>query len=232
MTTASASLPITARTRVGRLAAQQIVDRAALYALLDSQILAHAAIVLDGNPLIIPLAFARDGDSVLIHGSTGGGLLRHAATGSGLGLSVTALDGLVYARNLFDSSMNYRSAVVYGIPLVVPDADKERALLVLSERLMPGRGDEVRPMTRRELAATIVFRIPLDEVSRKVRTGAPSESADDGEDHAVWAGVVPMNIRWLTPEASPLTAKATAVPASVRRQCAVDAEHASGVLVA
>lgn len=219
MTTTSTSLPITSRTRVGRLAAQQIVDRAALYALLDGQLLAHAALVVDGNPLVIPLAFARDGDSVLIHGSTGGGLLRHAAAGAGLGLSITALDGLVYARNLYDSSMNYRSAVIYGVPVVVPQAEKERALLVLSERLMPGRSREVRPMTRRELASTIVLRIPLEEVSLKVRTGPPSESVDDGEDHAVWAGVVPMTTTWETPEPSPLTAAATALPVSVVRQC-------------
>ncbi|WP_198417010.1 pyridoxamine 5'-phosphate oxidase family protein [Cryobacterium sp. TMS1-13-1] len=217
MTTSTATLPITDRTRVGRLADQQIVDRAALYALLDGQILAHVALVVEGNPLIIPLAFARDGDSVLIHGSTGGGLLRLAAAGSGLGLSVTALDGLVYARSLFDSSMNYRSVVIYGVPTVVPPKEKERALLVLSERLMPGRSEEVRPMTRRELAATIVLCIPLTEVSMKTRSGAPSEAVDDGENHAVWAGVVPVVTGWGAPSASPLTAHGTEVPASVRR---------------
>ncbi|MDJ0348243.1 pyridoxamine 5'-phosphate oxidase family protein [Cryobacterium sp. PH29-G1] len=219
LSSAAEPLPITPRTRVGRLPAQQVVDRTALYALLDSQILSHASLVVDGDPLMIPLAFARDGDSVLIHGSSGGGLLRHAAAGSGLGLSVAALDGLVYARNLFDSSMNYRSAVIYGVPRPVPEEEKEQALLVLSEHLMPGRGQEVRPMTRRERAATVILRIPLDEVSMKVRTGPPSESLDDGEDHGVWAGVVPMSIRATAPITSPLTAAETPFPASVLRQC-------------
>ena len=220
MTTPIATLPITDRTRIGRLSDRQSVDRNALYALLDGQILAHVALVVDGRALIIPLAFARDGDSVLIHGSTGGGLLRYATAGSGLGLSVTALDGLVYARTLFDSSMNYRSAVIYGVPSVVGPEEKERALLLLAEHLMPGRGQEVRPMTRRELASTIVLRIPLTEVSLKMRAGAPSEAVDDGEDHVVWAGVVPLATTWGKPSASPLTADTTQVPASVRRQSA------------
>jgi len=127
---------------------------------------------------------------------------------------VTHLDGLVYARSLFDSSMNYRSAVVFGVPTVVADADKEEALRVVSEHLMPGRWAEVRDMTKRELAATLVLRLPLDEASVKVRAHGASEAADDGDDRSVWAGVLPLQVTALAPETSDLTPTGTPVSAA------------------
>ena len=186
------TLPVTDRTRVTRLAEQQLRDRSALYDLLDAALVAHVAIVRDGVPVVLPIGFARDGDSILLHGSTGGGLLRAAAEGTPITVAVTLLDGLVFARSLFDSSMNYRSAMIIGTAEVVPLEERLEALRRLSEHLMPGRWDEVRGTRKRELAATLVLRLPIAEASVKVRAGNAGTEPDDGESRDVWAGIVPL----------------------------------------
>ncbi|WP_207795434.1 pyridoxamine 5'-phosphate oxidase family protein [Cryobacterium zongtaii] len=211
----SADLPITDRTRVTRSPDRQRTDRAELYRILDDALVAHVAIVRDGLPLVLPMGFGRGGDAIYLHGSTGSGIFRMMASGSPISVTVTHLDGLVYARSLFDSSMNYRSAVVFGTATIVADpAEKAEAMRIVSDHLMPGRTAEVRPMTKRELAATLVLRLPLDEVSVKVRAHGASEEPDDGEDRAVWAGVLPLRLTALAPETSPLTAPGTPVSAA------------------
>jgi nitroimidazol reductase NimA-like FMN-containing flavoprotein (pyridoxamine 5'-phosphate oxidase superfamily) len=204
-------LPVTDRTRVTRMPERQRTDRAELNAILDEALVAHVAIVRDGLPMVLPMGFGRGGDALYLHGSTGSGIFRMMASGTPISVTVTHLDGLVYARSLFDSSMNYRSAVVFGVPTVVTGAEKEEAMRAVSEHLMPGRWDEVRPMTKRELAATLVLRLPLDEASVKVRAHGASEAADDGEDRAVWAGVLPLQSAARAPETSALTAPGTPV---------------------
>ncbi|SDQ04192.1 pyridoxamine 5'-phosphate oxidase family protein [Quadrisphaera sp. DSM 44207] len=218
-------LPLTDRTRVTRLAQRQVTDRAALHALLDEALVAHVAVVRDGGPVVLPLGCARDGDALLLHGSTGGGLLREAAAGAPLAVSVTLLDGLVVARSLFDSSMNYRSALVLGRAEVLRGEEQERALLVLSEHLLPGRWSEVRPASPRERAATLVLRVPLAEASVKVRAAGASAADDDGEDRAAWAGVVPLALRAGTPAPNPEVPASVPVPPSVR---GLLARHGSG----
>jgi len=206
----------TAPRSIRRLADRQVDDREALYELLDTELVGHLVAVVDGVPLVVPMGFARVGEHVLVHGSTGGGFaLRAAAERATVAFSVTALDGLVFARSLFDSSMNYRSAVVYGVLEPVDDEQADAALLALAERLMPGRSAEVRAMTRKETAATRVLRLALDDVVMKRRAAGASEDPDDGEDHAVWAGVVPLVRAWGTPEPSPLTQAGTPIPDSV-----------------
>lgn len=207
-------LPVTDRTRITRMPERQRTDRAELYGILDEALVAHVALVRDGLPLVLPMGFGRGGDALYLHGSTGSGIFRAMASGAPVSVTVTHLDGLVYARSLFDSSMNYRSAVVFGIPTVVPAADKEEAMRIVSEHLMPGRWDEVRPMTKRELAATLVLRLSLEEASVKVRAHGASEAADDGEDRAVWAGVLPLRAAARTPETSALTPVGTHVSAA------------------
>lgn len=202
--------------RIRRLSERQVVDRAAVDALLDEELVGHLTAVVDGLPIVVPMGFARVGDDVLVHGSTGGGFaLRAAAERSTVAFAVTALDGLVYARSLFDSSMNYRSVVAYGVLEPVDGPEADAALLALSERLMPGRPAEVRPTIRKEVAATRVLRLRLDDVVMKARAAGVSESPDDGEDHAVWAGVVPLTRTWGTPVPSALTPVDTPTPASV-----------------
>ncbi|WP_211373450.1 pyridoxamine 5'-phosphate oxidase family protein [Agromyces allii] len=213
---AQASAATTPVRRIRRLSERQVVDRAALDALLDEELVGHLTAVADGVPIVVPMGFARVGDHVLVHGSTGGGFaLRAAAEKSTVAFAVTALDGLVYARSLFDSSMNYRSAVVYGVLETVDDDETDAALLALSERLMPGRPAEVRETIRKEVAATRVLRLRLDDVVMKVRAAGVSETPDDGEDHTVWAGVVPLTRTWGMPERSALTPVQTPTPESV-----------------
>jgi nitroimidazol reductase NimA-like FMN-containing flavoprotein (pyridoxamine 5'-phosphate oxidase superfamily) len=213
-TDVTAELPVTARTRITRLPERQRTDRAELYGILDDALVAHVAIVRDGLPLVLPMGFGRGGDAIYLHGSTGSGIFRAMASGTPISVTVTHLDGLVYARSLFDSSMNYRSAVVFGVPTVVAAADKEAAMRVVSDHLMPGRWDEVREMTKRELAATLVLRLSLDEASVKVRAHGASEAADDGDDRSIWAGVLPLRVTASAPETSMLTPPGTPVSAA------------------
>lgn len=211
--TPAAAAPV---RRIRRLPDRQTTDRLALHDLLDSEIVGHLAVAVDGVPVIVPMGYARVGGHVVLHGSTGGGFaLRAASARLPVAFSVTALDGLVYARSLFDSSMNYRSATIQGVLEPVPADETDGALLALSERLMPGRPAEVRGTLRKEVAATRVLRLALDDVVMKQRAGGPSEEPGDGEDHSTWAGVVPLERRWGTPIASGLTPAGTPVPDSV-----------------
>ncbi len=214
-------MPLGSDRRIRRLADRQVTDRAALYALLDEELVGHLAVTSAGEsasaaPIVVPMGYARVGDQVLLHGSTGGGFaLRAASARSTVAFAVTALDGLVYARSLFDSSMNYRSAVVHGVLEPVPDDEADAALLALSERLMPGRPAEVRATGRKETAATRVLRLALDDVVMKARSGGPSEASGDREDPTVWAGVVPLRRAFGAPVPSVLTPAGTPLPDSV-----------------
>ncbi|GAA2031275.1 pyridoxamine 5'-phosphate oxidase family protein [Agromyces tropicus] len=212
--TITTSIPSARRVR--RLPDRETSDRLALHDLLDAELVGHLAVAVDGVPVVVPMGYARVGGHVVMHGSTGGGFaLRAASARTPVVFAVTALDGLVYARSLFDSSMNYRSATVQGVLEIVPDDEADAALLALSERLMPGRTAEVRAMRRKEVAATRVLRLPLDDVVMKQRAGGPSEEEGDGEDHSTWAGVVPLERRWGAPVPSGLTPAGAPVPESV-----------------
>jgi nitroimidazol reductase NimA-like FMN-containing flavoprotein (pyridoxamine 5'-phosphate oxidase superfamily) len=205
--------------RIRRLAERQRHDREALHDVLDSALVAHVAVVRDGVPVVLPLLHARDGDRLFLHGSTGGGLLREAAAGAPVTVAVTVVDGLVVADSLFESSANYRSAVVFGRCSVVPPEGRLEALRALSNRLLPGRWAEVRPPTPRELAATLVLEMPLDHVSVKVRTGPPSPadaSAEPPPDGVpLWWGVVPLAQTPGEPVTAPDVPDGTPVPPSV-----------------
>lgn len=209
-------LQITDATRITRIAERQVTDRRVLHQILDAGLVAHVGLVRDGTPIVLPVGYARDGDGVLVHGSSGGGLLRAAASGQVITVSVTLLDALVYARSLFDSSMNYRSAMITGIAQPVVGDAKLAALELLSEHLMPGRSAEVRATTKRDLAATVVLRLPLEQVSVKVRAQSATTAPDDGEDRAVWAGILPLHTAAGAPAPTDDTPRSTEVPASVR----------------
>ena len=187
-------LGVDAGTRIRRLPERQVTDREVLYDILDQSLVAHVAIVRDGLPVVIPFVPARDGDTLMLHGSTGSGLMRACASGAPVAVGITLLDGMVVSRSVFDNSMNYRSVVVFGIPEVLEGDAKEAALHTLVEHLLPGRSGEVRPSSRKEYAATLVLRLPLDRVSVKVRSGEAVTEPDD-EDPSVWAGVIPLSTR-------------------------------------
>jgi nitroimidazol reductase NimA-like FMN-containing flavoprotein (pyridoxamine 5'-phosphate oxidase superfamily) len=209
-------LPLDASTRIRRESHRQVTERAVLERVLDEALVAHVGVVRDGAPLVLPFACARDGGSLLLHGSTGSGLMR-LASGTPVCVTVTHLDALVFARTTFDSSMRYRSAVVHGIATVVPEAEKEAALRVLTEHLFPGRLDEVRASTAKELAATLVLRVPLDRASVKVAGGPPEVDPEDLEPRTVWAGLLPLAVSAGDPVASPDVPPDVDVPSSVRR---------------
>ncbi|MFF5230352.1 pyridoxamine 5'-phosphate oxidase family protein [Dactylosporangium sp. NPDC000521] len=179
------------RTRVRRLPELQVDDPAVLHGILDAGTVGHLSIVHDGQPYAIPVAYGRSGSSVLFHGSTGSRLFRVLAEGAPCCFTVTLLDGLVLARSAFETSMHYRSVMVLGRCTVVED--KLPALATISEHVTPGRWAVVRPPSRKELAATLVLALPLDEVSVKVSDGPPSTSPEDA-GYDVWTGVVPFRV--------------------------------------
>ena len=191
------------RTQVRRLPEKQVTDRAILHAVLDACRVAHVVTTdEDGQPYILPVAYARDNDQVLVHGSTGSRLFRVLAAGAPTCLTVTVLDALVLARSAFESSMHYRSAMVLGSCEVVPADDTLRCLEVLTEHLMPGRWAQLRSPTAKELAATTLLRLPLIEWSVKVSDGWPDDPAED-LDEPIWAGVLPLHSTFGAPRSAP-----------------------------
>src|SRR5262245_7053609 len=198
-----------------RLAEKASTDRPALDALLDSTRVGHFALVADdGTPAVIPTMVVRDGDRVLAHGPTGSRWMRLLADGAPTALAVTAYDGLVVARSAFESSIRYRSAVLFGRCTPVTD-DKERFLDLVTEALIPGRGGEVRRPTRAELAATLVLALPINDWSLKISAGWPEDEDDDVAGPA-WAGVVPVRQVHGAPQAAPDLRPGIDVPPSVR----------------
>jgi nitroimidazol reductase NimA-like FMN-containing flavoprotein (pyridoxamine 5'-phosphate oxidase superfamily) len=184
----------TARTRIVREPQRAIYDRTAAYKILDEAFICHVGFVVDGQPFVIPTGFGRSGDNLYIHGSAASRMLRNLDEGLAVCVTITLLDGLVLARSIFNHSMNYRSVVVLGVARAVTDpAEKLEALRLLSEHILPGRWVESRQPNEKELKATLVMRLPIEEFSAKVRQGDP---IDDEEDYgfSTWAGVIPLQV--------------------------------------
>jgi nitroimidazol reductase NimA-like FMN-containing flavoprotein (pyridoxamine 5'-phosphate oxidase superfamily) len=180
------------RTRVRRIPEKAVEDRGVLEAILDAGLVAHVGIVDEtGQPYVVPVAYARDGDRLLFHGSTGSRLFRRLADGAPTCVTVTLLDGLVLARSAFESSMHYRGVMALGTCSVLDGDDRDRALRLVSDHLLPGRWDDIRPPSKKELAATLVLALPLDEVSVKVSDKMPEDDPQD-VDRPVWGGIVPL----------------------------------------
>ncbi len=203
-------------TSLTRLAEYASTDRAVLEKLIDDVRIGHVGFVVDGQPVVIPTAVIRDRDRVLMHGSTGSGWMRRLAADVPMALSVTAVDGLVVARTAFESSMLYRSAVIFGTCRRLTDADEKLAALdTITEGLLPGRSEEVRRPSDKELAATLVLALPLDRWSLKVSDGWPEDLDSDIEGPA-WGGVVPMTTVYGDPLRAPDLRDGIDVPPSVR----------------
>ena len=185
----------TSRTRVVREPDRAVYDRDAVYRILDAGFLCHIGFVVDGQPFVIPTAYGRKGSNLYIHGSAASRMLRQMKDGLPICVTVTLLDGLVLARSVFNHSMNYRSVVVLGKGTLIENADEKLAALrVLSEHILPGRWDDSRQPNERELKATSVFRVPIEEYSAKVRIGPPIDDPEDYE-FPTWAGVIPLEIK-------------------------------------
>ena len=165
-------------------------EREVIRSILAAGLGAHVGIVdADGLPIVIPMSYALDDDAILIHGSVASRLMRSEGP---ICVTVTLLDGLVYARSLFNSSMNYRSVVVTGVPEVLEGDKRERALLVLSSFLLPGRVGHAREPSRTEIRQTTVWRLSLDGATAKVRTGPPKDDPVSDLELPFWGGVVPV----------------------------------------
>jgi nitroimidazol reductase NimA-like FMN-containing flavoprotein (pyridoxamine 5'-phosphate oxidase superfamily) len=202
----------TERTRHRRLREQGRSERAALFAVLGAGFVGHLGVVVDGVPMVVPTVYGFDDDFLYFHGSVAS---RSLAGGQTVCVTVTHVDGLVLARSVFEHGVNYRSAMVYGLPRALDGDDKLAGLRVLSEHAAPGQWDYARRPSRKELAATSIFALPLDEASVKIAEGPPSDG--DGPDAALglWAGVVPMETVRRPPEPDPALPGGIAVPAHI-----------------
>lgn len=179
--------------RIRRLPKRGHYDKETIYPIVDAALICHVGMSIDGRPIVIPTIHARQGDNILLHGASTSRMLKHVATGAEICITVTHLDGLVMARSVFNHSMNYRSAVLFGKGRLIEEPnEKMEALRIFTEKLIPGRWDDARQPTSNEAKATKIVSVPIDTASAKVRTGPPG---DEEEDYAldIWAGVLPMH---------------------------------------
>jgi nitroimidazol reductase NimA-like FMN-containing flavoprotein (pyridoxamine 5'-phosphate oxidase superfamily) len=193
-------------------------DRASIDAVLDAGLLAHVAFVDDGEPVCVPMLYARVGDRIYIHGSTKSRAVRALASGARACVTVTVVHGLVLARSAFEHSSNYGSAMAFGTFALVGDPEERmRAFEAFTEKLIPGRWDEVRQPNAKELKATEILALEIDEASAKVRSGGPDDDDSPDAELDTWAGVIPIVTSYGAPQASPGLRPGIELPASVRR---------------
>jgi nitroimidazol reductase NimA-like FMN-containing flavoprotein (pyridoxamine 5'-phosphate oxidase superfamily) len=205
----------TERSTVKRLAPRGSYERELIDQILDEGLICHVGFVANNQPFVIPTGYGRDGDSLYIHGSPASRMLQTLQQGVEVCVTVTLLDGLVLARSLFHHSMNYRSVVLFGRATLVEDeAEKLKALHVLSEHLTPGRWQQARQPNRQELKGTTVLVLPITEGSAKVRSGPPVDSPED-YNLPVWAGEIPLKLTAGEPIADPQLDAAIAAPENV-----------------
>jgi len=206
-----------ADTRLRRLPERGSKDFELACSIIDSARICHVGFAVDGQPYVLPMAHARDGRSLLLHGSRVSRLMKHLTAGLPCCVTVTHLDGLVLARSAFHSSMNYRSVMVFGSATAVTDrAQKARGLDALTEHLLPGRLAELREPTRKELDATTLLALPIDRYSAKTRTGPPDDPSDE-TNVPIWAGVVPLSLEAGNPMAAPDMPRGLKRPAYLKR---------------
>lgn len=205
----------TPRTKVRRHPERGVYERAAIDAILDEALHCHLGFVAEGRPVVIPTIHARDADTLYLHGSPASRMLRELGKGLDVCVTATLLDGLVLARSVYNHSMNYRSAVVFGRARVVEERDRKLAALeAIVEHVVPGRAEEARMPNDKELAGTTVLALPIGEASAKIRTGPPKDFDDDLE-LPVWAGVIPMRLVAGEPETVSGVPARVGVPAYV-----------------
>jgi nitroimidazol reductase NimA-like FMN-containing flavoprotein (pyridoxamine 5'-phosphate oxidase superfamily) len=209
--------PPSERATVRRLPQRASYEEAAIHAILDAGLMAHVGLAVDGQPYVIPMVYGRLGRNLYLHGASVSRIARQLAQGIPVCFTVTLLDGLVMARSAFHHSMNYRSVVVLGRASEVTDpAEKTAAFEAFVEKVMRGRSAHCRPPNETEMRTTKVLRLPLDEASAKLRTGAP---IDDEDDYALpwWGGVVPLRLVAEPPEPDARTPGETPFPHDLAR---------------
>ncbi|MFF1451410.1 pyridoxamine 5'-phosphate oxidase family protein [Streptomyces sp. NPDC058274] len=208
-----AALPQTDLTRHRRLREQGSLDRADLDAVLDAGFICHLGVIIDGRPLVVPTAYGRDADQLYVHGSVAS---RSLAADSPVCVTVTHVDGLVLARSVFEHGVNYRSAIIHGVPRRITEPEeKAEGLRRLTEHAAPGQWDYARRPSRKELAATTLLALSLEEASVKIRTGAPDDGEGPDAELGLWAGTLPLVSTWGAPEPAPLLPPDIATPEHV-----------------
>jgi len=206
------TLATTPRTRVKRLPKRASYERETINSILDTALVCHVGFAIDGQPYVIPTLHVRIGERLYVHGSAASRMLGAAAEGTPIAVTVTQIDGLVLARSAFHHSVNYRSAVILGTATLVSDpAEKLAVMKGLIDHVAPGRWEHIRQPNDKELAATSVLSIPIEEASAKVRTGDP---LDDEDDYAmpIWAGQLPFAMSTLAPIRDARLAASIAIP--------------------
>ena len=186
------SYAVSKKNQVRQLREKASYDHETVHAILDAALYAAVAFVQDGNPVVVPMIYGRDGETLYLHGARKARVIRLLEQTDPLCLNVTLLDGIVYARSAFNSSMNYRSATVFGTPRLIDNYDdKVEAMRVISEHTMPGRWDELREPLEKEVKMTGVIACDIESASAKISSGPPD---DEDEDYAIpiWAGVLPI----------------------------------------
>lgn len=203
-------LPQTDLTRHRRLAEQGSLDRADLDAILDAGFVCHLGVVIEGRPVVVPTVYGRYGRELYLHGSVAS---RSLTGGTPVCVTVTHVDGLVLARSVFEHGVNYRSAMIHGIPRKVTDPEEKLAgLRRLTEHATPGQWSYARQPNRKELAATTLLALSLEEASVKIRTGAPDDADGPDAELNLWAGTLPLTSTWGTPVPDPALPPGTPVP--------------------
>jgi uncharacterized protein len=208
-----AELTPTPRTRLRRLPSRGSYDTAVVHAILDEALVCHLGFVHEGQPFVLPTTYARIGDVLYVHGSAASRMLRALREGIGVCVTVTLLDGLVLARSAFHHSMNYRSVVILGTAIEITDEDeKRRALNAIVDHVVPGRSAEVRGPSAKELQATSVLSVPIDEASAKVRDEPPQEKEEEDYSLDSWAGLIPLTLQPQAPIGDPRLRPGIPVP--------------------
>ena len=216
-TSSHTASPPSPRSEVRRHPERASYHRELIHEILDAGKVCHVGFVHQGEPVVIPMGYGRQGDFLVLHGAKNSRALQTLAAGAAAAVAVTHLDGLVLARSTFHHSMNYRSVVILGRGEEITDPrEKCGALDALVEHLVPGRSGEVRPSSSAELAATLLIRLPITEASAKIRIGGPADAKGD-RDPQVWAGVVPLSLAAGSPVPDDLTDEGLMPPASVAR---------------
>ena len=194
----SSEYEISKRNKVRQLREKADYDRDTVHEILDSALLASVGFVQEGQPVVVPMLYGREGETIFLHGARKARVIRLLESTTTACMNVTHVDALVYARSAFNSSMNYRSATVFGTPRLLEDpAEKLHALRVISECTMPGRWDEVRDSHEKEIKMTGVIALDIESASAKVATGMP-EDEDEDYEIPVWAGILPLQATFTT----------------------------------
>jgi nitroimidazol reductase NimA-like FMN-containing flavoprotein (pyridoxamine 5'-phosphate oxidase superfamily) len=192
------SYPVDKNNKLRQLREKAVYDTSTVHAVLDAGLVAAVGFVQDGAPIVVPMIYGREGETIYLHGARKARVIRLLEQTEQACVNVTLLDGIVFARSAFNSSMNYRSVTIYGKPTLVEGRDEKlHAMRVISENTMPGRWDELRESLQREVKMTGVLCLQIESASAKISSGMP-EDEDEDYDIPIWAGVLPIESRLTT----------------------------------